>query len=110
MTIAQDLKTVEIGGKTYAIVGKPEEMPMSIFLPARKLAKLAAKAQGDPEKMKAFYVENMDALLDITERGIAFAFGGEVSEDLQEEISRLDIIGYIEFGCTVMGKFSNLTL
>lgn len=110
MTIAQDLKTVEIGGKTYEIVGKPEEMPVAIFLPARRLAKLSAKAQGNPEKMKAFYMENLDALIDITERGIAFAFGGEVNEELQEEINRMDLLDYIEFGCTVMRKFSNLTL
>lgn len=110
MSIAQDLKTVEIGGKAYAVVGRPEEMPMSIFLPARKLSKLAEKVKGNPEKMKAFYVDNMDALLDLTEKGIAFALGEDVSEELQEEISQMDILGYIELGCTVMGKFANLTL
>lgn len=110
MSIAQDLKTIEVGGKAYAIVGKLEEMPMDIFLPARKMARLAAKHQGDPEKMKAFYAENMDTLIDLTERGIAFAFGGEVPEGVQEEISRMDLLGYLEFGCSVIGKFSNVTL
>lgn len=101
-------KTVTLNGKSYKIIGKPEDMPMSLFNPARKLTKAAQALGKDDEATKAFYMDNMDNIIDVADGAIRFALGDEQFTQAQGDIEGLSVVAFCTFGFDIMNKYSTV--
>jgi len=101
--------TISISGKAFKLIGKPERIPMGVFNPARKLAKAALKAKGDPESTKEFFMANADTIVDISERFLQFVLGAEQYEEAEEELNKLDFVEFCTLSFDLMSKYPSMT-
>lgn len=102
-------ETLELKGKTYALVGDPSEIPMGLFRASKRIEQKSKGTHGDAIKNKVFYFENMDAILDVVEGYIRYGLGAEQYEAAKDDLDSLPLIEFCEFGLDVMGKYQRLS-
>lgn len=102
--VAIETNTIVIGDYEYAVVGTPDKLPMSIFRPARMLAKKIEVMGVDEASKEAFYLANMDTMIDLMDEAITFALGQEQTAMVQKELNAMPVLEYIHVGVQVLGK------